>query len=46
MKNRRIDVSRKTLLLLYIISEGETDLTRYTEWDEAYHTPPSGWPRT
>ncbi len=39
MRNRHIDVSRKTLLLLYIISEGETDLTRYTVWDEAYHTP-------
>lgn len=39
MKNRRTDVTRKALLLLYIISEGETDLTRYSELDEAYHTP-------
>lgn len=39
MKNRHIDVSRKALLLLYIVSEGETDMDRYSVLDEAYHTP-------
>lgn len=36
MKNRRIDVSRKTLLLLYILCEGVTDDDAYSPLDEDY----------
>lgn len=39
MKNRRIDVSRKALLLLFILCEGETDINEYSALDEPYITP-------
>ncbi len=39
MKNRRIDVSRKTLLLLFILCEGEADENEYLDLDEPYITP-------
>ncbi len=39
MKNRRVDVSRKTLLLLYIVCEGVTDDDAYSPLDEDYILP-------
>ena len=39
MKERHIDVTRKALLLLYVLCEGESDEDQYTELDEASLTP-------